>query len=178
MLDQLPYNEPMPLFEPLFDALNRAEVRYVVVGGLATVLHGHARLTADVDLVVDLAPEEARRAIDVLLELGFEPRLPVSATDFADEEIRRRWVDERGMRVFSLYDPANPMRSVDLFAEHPIEFEELWNRSLLLPLRSTRVRVVSVSDLIELKRQAGRPKDLSDVEALEAIQRARETNDG
>jgi hypothetical protein len=44
----------MALFEPLFAALNRAEVRYVVVGALATVLHGYARLTADVDLVIDL----------------------------------------------------------------------------------------------------------------------------
>jgi predicted nucleotidyltransferase len=42
------------VFEPLFKALNDAGIRYVVVGGLAVVLHGHARLTADVDLVVDL----------------------------------------------------------------------------------------------------------------------------
>jgi hypothetical protein len=49
----------MSLFEPVFLALNNAEVRYVVVGGLATVLHGYARLTADIDLVVDLAPRFA-----------------------------------------------------------------------------------------------------------------------
>jgi len=167
----------MALYEPLFEALNRAEVRYVVVGGLATVLHGHARLTADVDLVVDLAPAEARRAVEALLDLGFEPRLPVEAGDFADETIRRQWVEDRGMRVFSLFDPANPMRSLDLFAEHPIPFEELWRRSVLLPLRSTHVRVASVSDLIELKRQAGRPKDLQDIQALEAIRRAQERDD-
>ena len=51
------------LLEPIFDALNRADVRYVVVGGLATVLHGYARLTADVDLIVDLVPAEARKTI-------------------------------------------------------------------------------------------------------------------
>ena len=56
----------MSLFEPLFDALNAAEVRYVVVGGLAAVLHGHARLTADIDLVVDLTPDEAKKAIQTL----------------------------------------------------------------------------------------------------------------
>jgi hypothetical protein len=44
----------MAVFEPLFKALNDAEVRYLVVGGLAVVLHGHPRLTANVDLVVDL----------------------------------------------------------------------------------------------------------------------------
>ena len=39
----------MSLFEPIFEALNRQNVRYVVVGGVAVVLHGHARLTADLD---------------------------------------------------------------------------------------------------------------------------------
>jgi ABC-type tungstate transport system permease subunit len=46
------------LFEPVFEALNGAQVRYVVVGGFATVLHGHARLTADIDLVIDRASRE------------------------------------------------------------------------------------------------------------------------
>ena len=40
-------------FEPVFRALNDAGVRYVIVGGFATVLHGHPRLTADIDLVLD-----------------------------------------------------------------------------------------------------------------------------
>src|SRR5439155_1529323 len=45
------YSLGVSLFEPLFEALNTAEVRYVVVGGFAVVLHGHARLTADIDLI-------------------------------------------------------------------------------------------------------------------------------
>ena len=42
----------MPLYERLFRALDASETRYVVVGGVATVLHGYARLTADVDLII------------------------------------------------------------------------------------------------------------------------------
>ena len=78
------------------------------------------------------------------------------------------------MKVFSLVDPENPMRAVDLFAEHPIEFEDLWQRSETIPFRETEVRVASIRDLIDLKRRAGRPKDLSDIERLEEIQRQRE----
>lgn len=52
----------MALFEPVLAALDAAEVRYVVVGGVAVVLHGHPRLTADLDLVIDLAAEPASRA--------------------------------------------------------------------------------------------------------------------
>ncbi len=42
----------MSIYQPLFRALNESEVRYVVVGGVATVLHGYARFTADIDLIV------------------------------------------------------------------------------------------------------------------------------
>ena len=64
----------MALFEPVFRALNDTGARYVVVGGLATVLHGYARFTADADLVVDLAPTPAKHIIDALTALGFVPR--------------------------------------------------------------------------------------------------------
>lgn len=57
------YTWRMNPFGPIFRALNEAEVRYVIVGGLATVLHGHTRLTLDIDLVVDLEPSEAKKAI-------------------------------------------------------------------------------------------------------------------
>ena len=49
----------MGLFEPRFRALNVTGARDVVVGGLATVLHGYAHFTADADLVVNLTPTPA-----------------------------------------------------------------------------------------------------------------------
>jgi tRNA nucleotidyltransferase/poly(A) polymerase len=60
----------MSLFEPIFAALENGAVRYVIVGGMATVLHGYARLTADVDIIVDQTPDEARKAIRALAALG------------------------------------------------------------------------------------------------------------
>jgi hypothetical protein len=157
--------------EPIFAALNQAGIRYLVVGGLATVLHGHARLTSDLDMIIDLKPEEAQKAISVLVGLGFQPRAPVDAKHFADPEMRKTWIEEKGMRVFSMWDPNKPVLEIDLFVDHPILFEELWAESELMPLSDTTARVVSANHLIQLKRMAGRPQDLMDVEALEAIQK-------
>jgi hypothetical protein len=131
------------------------------------VLHGHARLTADLDLVVDLAPQPAA---DALTAIGFRPRLPVDASGFADRSVRERWVTERGMTVFSMWDPDDPLRSVDLFVEQPIDFEELWERSVVVDIEGTPVRVASIVDLIRLKRIADRPMDREDIAALEHIQ--------
>jgi hypothetical protein len=164
----------MSLIEPVFQALNDAGVRYVVVGGLAVVLHGHARLTADVDLAVDLEDQEARRAIDALVGMGLCPRVPVDPKEFADRSVREGWIRDRGMQVFSMFDPSNPMRVVDLFAENPIPFEDLWAHAQKVSLRTTTVRVASIPDLIHLKRLAGRPQDLADIAHLEAILKIRQ----
>lgn len=81
----------------MIDALNRGHVRYVVVGGFAALLHGNARLMADLDLAVDLAPAEASRTIEALIRLGFQSRLPVNAALFADAVERARWIAEKHM---------------------------------------------------------------------------------
>lgn len=164
----------MAVYEPLFKALNDAGVRYVIVGGLAVVLQGHARLTLDVDLIVDLGNEPARRTIRALTGLGLQPRVPVNPEEFADPVVREAWIRDRGMQVFSMYDPSNPMRVVDLFVEHPIPFEELWTRSDAVDLQNITVHVASIPDLIYLKRLAGRPQDHADIEQLEAILQSRQ----
>jgi len=161
------------MFEDLLAYLEGAGVRFVVVGGVAVVIHGHARLTADVDLVIDLAPENVRLAIDALTSRGFRPTLPVNATDFADEATRRQWVEARNLQVFSLVDPANPFIGVDLFAREPIPFHELWSHAEIIDLNGHPIRIASLDDLIRMKQTAGRPQDIADIEELERIARKR-----
>jgi hypothetical protein len=83
-------------------ALEHAKVRYLVVGGVAVVLHGHLRVTADLDLVVDLDPANARAARTALAGLGYRARAPVPLEQFADASIGQSWIDEKGLTVFSL----------------------------------------------------------------------------
>lgn len=147
-------------------------MRYVIVGGVAVVLHGHARLTADLDLAVDLEPAAARRAIGALTDLGLRPRAPVRPEDFADPDVRSSWKQERGMLVFSMVDASDPLRAVDVFVDEPIPFEDLYERAGGVDLGGITVRVASIQDLISLKRAAGRPQDDADIEALEEIRRA------
>jgi len=144
-------------------------VRYVVVGGVAVVLHGVMRFTADLDMVIDLAPDQARRAMDAMTLAGFSPHVPVAASDFADAKKRREWIEEKNMLVFSMLDRTTPPNTVDFFTESPIDFEALWNRATIMQLDTTSVRVASIDDLIAMKRISARPKDLLDIDELEKI---------
>lgn len=161
----------MPIFEPVFLALNEAGVRYVVVGGLAVVLHGHPRLTADVDIVLDLEPVSAKKAMAALKAIGLEARAPVDPAAFADPVQRESWIADKGMTVFSLYSPVNPLLILDLFVRDPIPFEDLWARSRAVDLGGVNIHVAAIDDLIAMKRAVARPQDLSDIEALEALKK-------
>ena len=155
--------------ETILRALNEADARYLVVGGVAVVLHGRLRVTADLDLVVQLDPPNVRRAIAALEGLGFRPRAPVPAASFADESVRRSWIEQKGLTVFSLWSPAHPGFELDLFVSEPFDFEAAYGRAARIPLRTTEATVLSIEDLISMKRAVGRPQDLDDVTALEAL---------
>lgn len=152
--------------ERVLGALARAGVRYLVVGGVAVVLHGYLRTTADLDLVVGLEPENVRRAVGAFRDLGFEPRVPVGLDAFADPHERQRWVTEKNATVFTLWHADEPGFVVDLFVEEPFDFESRYERSASARVGAVDVRVLALDDLVEMKRAVGRPQDLQDIEAL------------
>jgi predicted nucleotidyltransferase len=148
-------------FEQIFDVLGNAQARFVVVGGVAVVLQGHPRLTADLDLVVQLEPDNARKAMEALETLGYRPRAPVRAVDFADPEQRRVW------------SPTIPATEVDVFVSEPVPFAELAGRATRLRIGTTEVLIASIQDLVDMKAKVGRGKDLEDVRELQKLQAMR-----
>jgi len=161
-------------YEPVFRAFNRARVRYLVVGGVAVVLRGSDRLTADLDIMLDLEEGNLKRAIRVLSAMGFRPRAPVALKDFANAETRERWRREMGMLVMGLANDKDPLLSVDIMTESPIEFGPAYLRRETVRMSKLRVPVASVSDLIRMKRKSGRPHDLDDMAFLKAAARLKQ----
>jgi predicted nucleotidyltransferase len=156
--------------QAIIHALNQAGVRYLVVGGLAVVAHGHVRFTADVDLVLDFDEDNLRRAMEVFASLGFRPRAPVPLRQFADTEIRQGWIRDKGLTVFSLFSDDHPLTEVDLFVADPFGFDEVYARRVTVAVApGVEATIVGLSDLVGMKRAAGRPQDLSDIEQLENL---------
>ncbi len=151
----------------IFRALNAARVRFLVVGGLAVVAYGYVRFTADVDLMLDLAPENARRAIEALASLGYHPRAPVPIEQFLDPAIRASWAREKSMLVFSLQSDRFAATEVVLFLEPPLDLEQAFARSVRLEVApGVEACFVGLDDLIAMKQTSGRPNDLEDIRRL------------
>jgi hypothetical protein len=155
--------------ERVLSALNQAGVRYLVVGGVAVVLHGFLRTTRDLDLVVQLEADNLQRGLHALRDLGFQPVVPVPLEAFADPDVRESWIRDKNLVVFSLWHPERPGFQLDLFASEPFDFNAVYGRALRVPLERTEATVIAARDLIDLKRQAGRSQDLADIEALENL---------
>lgn len=156
-------------YTDLFRALNGAGVRYLVAGGFAVNLYGYVRLTVDLDLALAMDDANLKAVIDVLTRLGYEPRIPVPAADLAKPEKRREWIEGKGALVFTFVQPDQPHHHVDVFIDLPYDFEDLWAARTPFPVGDVTLPVVALETLIAMKRAAGRPRDLSDVEQLERI---------
>jgi hypothetical protein len=159
----------MDRFETIFEALNATGVRYVVVGGIAVNLHGHQRFTKDVDVVIELVPDQTTRALEALRSIGYEPRVPIRLADLGDPAIRERWVRDKGMVVLQMYNDRLRM-TVDVFVQYPMDFESLWSEALEAQLAHTHTRIAALDHLIQMKRAVGRPQDIADVAVLTEIQ--------
>lgn len=157
-------------FEAIVRALNAARVRYLVAGGMAVNAHGYLRFTQDVDLVIALDPKNVTPAFTALATLGYAPIVPVSANDFANEEVRRSWIEQKGMTVLGFFSDVHRETPIDMFVDIPFDFDIEYAQAFqgeVLP--GLPVRFVSIATLIRMKELANRPRDIDDIQHLRWI---------
>lgn len=156
-------------FEALAAALEAAGVRYLVAGGLAVGAHGYLRFTKDVDIVIQLVPDNIERTFAALTSLGYRPIVPITMKQFSNSELRASWVRDKGMQVLQFWSDAHRETSVDVFATEPFAFDEEYARALVTPLNDKlSIHFVSLATLIQMKEEADRPQDRADIEQLRA----------
>lgn len=154
-------------FESVVKALNDAGVPFLLVGGMAVIAHGYGRSTQDLDLVVRLRAEAIRATFSALASLGYQPRVPISADQFADEALRKRWISEKGMMVLNFHSDLHPQTPVDVFVTEPFDFDAEYSAAMVSTIApGVSVRVLRLESLLRLKREAGRPQDLADITEL------------
>jgi hypothetical protein len=157
--------------EAIVRILNDAHTRYLVVGGLAVAAHGYGRATFDVDLVIQLQPDNVRRAIGALETLGYRPLAPVAASAFGDPAIRESWIRDKQIIVFQPHSEQHRETRIDIFVTEPFDFDAEYDNALLGELLpGVPARFVSMETLLRMKETAGRAKDLEDIRQLRLLQ--------
>ena len=153
----------MGYLERICGKLNEAGVRYALVGGYAVALHGAPRGTIDIDVAVRWTLQNVERAEAALNRAGLVSRLPVTAVEVFRH--RDEYMEERNLLAWSFYNPDDPLETVDIIIAHDLTGNTV--RPVELP--ACTVPVLSLEDLIEMKRLSGRPQDIEDVRALEKL---------
>lgn len=156
--------------ETVFNVLNQANVKYLVAGGIAVNAHGYQRLTADLDLVIQLNSTNIKNALDSFKKLSYSPIVPVDIHDFTDIKKRKDWLENRNMQVFSLQSTQHPETTIDIFVTEPFDFELEYRTAAHAELTpDISFNIVNIPTLISMKQLAGRAKDIDDIEHLKII---------
>ena len=156
-------------YQTIFSELNQEKIDYLVVGGLAVNFHGIPRMTYDIDLMILLEPENILKLVSKLNTWGYRPKIPVDPRDLADDCKRNSWIQDKGMKAFNFYSETLPIGEIDLVIESPFPYDQLKKGAIFIEIQGEKIPVVSIHDLIRLKRHAGRKQDLADVEHLEMV---------
>jgi predicted nucleotidyltransferase len=154
--------------EEAVQALSRASVRFIIVGGVAATVHGSARLTEDLDVVYDRDAENLQRLADAIRPYqpylrGAPPGLPF------------RW-DAETLRRGLNFTLSTTLGDLDLLGEVAGGggYSDLLPYSTTVKLFGMECLCVRLDRLILLKRAAGRPKDTEAIAEMEAILEERE----
>lgn len=136
----------------VFRCFERHDVRYLVIGGVASVLHGVPRATFDLDILIEATRENAERLLAALLEAGLATASLTNPEDVLAHEIT----------VF------RDRVRIDVQTRTPgLEFQEAWSRRETMTYEGQPFYVVSKRDLIASKKASGRPVDREDARLLE-----------
>ena len=163
----------MRSIEAIVRALENASVRYIIVGGLAVNAHGYSRMTRDIDLVIQLESSNTQRGLEALLGAGYRLMIPEKPEAFADPEMRERWRTEKGMIVLKLWSDEHRRTPIDVFVYEPFDFDREYDSAVWVEVSpGLRAPIISLPALLQMKRDAGRPRDLEDINELT---RGRET---
>lgn len=137
--------------------LNETGSRYLVIGGIACILHGYVRATTDVDILIERSLANAERVLAALERVGYG-----FAREWSAREILERPITVIGD------DP-----QVDIFTvAWNVKYEDAVRRASVVEVEGVEIPLASLDDLIATKR-TGRALDQADIEALEEIKRLR-----
>ncbi|HLF73526.1 MAG TPA: hypothetical protein VI524_04230 [Anaerolineales bacterium] len=142
-----------PDFKEFIQSLNDNGVRYLVIGGYAVALHGYPRYTKDIDVWVEMTPENAAKIVKALDQFGFAS-LGLKAEDFLVPD-----------QIIQL---GYPPRRVDVLTTLPgVEFSECYPVHVTAHMDGIPVNFIDLENLRKNKRATGRHQDLADLENLE-----------
>ncbi|MEN9550004.1 MAG: hypothetical protein RIR12_2595 [Bacteroidota bacterium] len=142
-------------FRDFLTALNNQEVKYIMVGGLAVVLHGHARVTGDMDIWVERTEENYNKLAKAFHQFGM-PMFDMTLLNFMN-------VKENDVFSFG----RNPVGIDIMTAVKGLQFEESYLLSEIFVDDGLPIRLVHINQLLTAKRAAGRLKDLDDIKQLQ-----------
>lgn len=161
----------MNLFEKVFRELNKANVKYLVVGGVAVNLYGYLRFTGDLDLLILLNEINLQKIDKVMKKMKYSQRLPISIMDLQNRKQVMKWLKEKNLKAYTFNPPKNNLLQIDIIIEDSLKFTAYNKQKNIKKMGALKIPVVSIKDIIKMKKKAHRDKDMIDLKVLKYLSR-------
>jgi len=156
----------MNIYAEIFNAFNKAKIEYLIVGGVAVNLYGYNRFTGDIDILLALDKKNLEKMDALMKKLGYTPRLPVEIHELTDTKKLKTWIKEKGLKAYTFINNRRPQLDIDILVEESLTFGKQYSKKTKIKVWDTTLPVISLQNLISMKKKANRQKDLDDVKAL------------
>lgn len=160
----------MIFYEEIFREFQKQKVKYVLVGGIAVNLLGAMRSTVDLDLLVEMSEENLKKIVNILRNQGYRTKQPIDPMKITDRKTRSEWIEKKHMKAFNFYKK-DELKEVDIVLESPISFDEAKKSALRIKVDDLTLPVISMDNLIKMKKKTGRAIDDLDIEELTKIKK-------
>lgn len=163
----------MIIYEEILKEFQKQKVKYVLVGGIAVNLLGSLRSTADLDILVELSDENLGKVVRILKRKGYRVKQPVDPMGMADRKVREGWIKTKHMKAFNFYKEGE-LKEVDIVIDSPVSYEAAQKTAFFIKAGAIKLPVISIDNLIKMKKRAGRSVDKLDIEELKKIKKLRQ----
>ena len=158
------------IYPQLFQALFLNNIHYLICGGLAVNIYGIPRMTADIDLLLNLTPNNITQFENTMNKLNYKPLIPLSLQTLQDEKTRTYYIKERNLIGYSYFNSQKNFVNIDILLDLPISFQSMWENKEIRTIDNYQIYLISIQHLIELKNYSNRIQDQKDIQLLNQIQ--------
>ncbi|MBN2541871.1 hypothetical protein JXI42_03315 [bacterium] len=142
-----------PDFKEFLKLLNEHKIKYLIIGGFAVAFHGYPRTTGDLDIWIEINPDNAEELVHVLNEFGFD--MPDVKKDIFLEEDK----------IVRMGFP--PMRIEIFTSATGVDFKKCYKDRVIEEVEGVKLSFISLECLRKNKRACSRYRDLDDLEHLQ-----------
>lgn len=162
----------MIFHEKILKEFQKNKVKYIIVGGVGYNLLGGARNTFDLDIIIELTETNLTKLLKIFKKLNYKIKIPFNPKKLLDRKTRLKLIKEKNLMAINFYERKTG-EEIDIIIKTPVSYLNAEKSMEIIKMKSLKLPVISIDNLIKMKKASNRLIDQLDLRSLKEIKRLR-----